>query len=61
MPQLVMSRREFAGIAVSQTTLSSTRREHGQPRRAVALGWISRTDGQVIVSEQLIKSGADGQ
>ena len=53
MSQLIMSRREFAGISVTMTTAATPLPEPDQPRRVVALGWISRNGGQVTVSDQL--------
>jgi len=57
MPQLLMSRRDFAGVPVALTTVPQP--EPGQPRRVVALGWISRSGGQVTISERLIGSSND--
>ena len=53
MPQLIMSRREFAGVSVTMTTAPAPNREPDQPRRVVALGWISRNGGQVTISDHL--------
>lgn len=53
MSQLIMSRREFAGVPVTMTTVAAPLPEPDQPRRVVALGWISRNGGQVTVSDQL--------
>jgi fructose 1,6-bisphosphatase len=55
MPQLIMSRREFAGVPVTMTTATTLRSEYDHPRRVVALGWISRNGGQVTVSDQLTR------
>ncbi|MBS2966382.1 hypothetical protein KGA66_25295 [Actinocrinis puniceicyclus] len=57
MSQLVMSRRKFAGVPVTMTTVAPLP-EPNQPRRIGALGWISRNSGQVIVSDRLIRSVA---
>lgn len=53
MSQLVMSRREFAGVPVTMTTAPAPRHEPDQSRRVVALGWISRNGGQVTISDHL--------
>ena len=53
MSQLIMSRREFAGVPITMTTAATPLPEPDQPRRVVALGWISRNSGQVTVSDQL--------
>lgn len=53
MPQLIMSRREFAGVPVTMTTASAPPTEPDQPRHVVALGWISRSGGQITVSDRL--------
>ena len=53
MSQLVMSRREFAGVSVTMTTAPAPHHEPDQPRRVVALGWISRNGGQVTISDHL--------
>jgi hypothetical protein len=53
MTHLVMSRREFAGVSVTMTTASALPIELHQPRRVVALGWISRGGGQVTISDRL--------
>jgi hypothetical protein len=58
MPQLVMSRHEFAGVTVTMTTASAPSAEPDQPRRVVALGWISRSGGQVTISDRLVGSTA---
>ena len=60
MPQLIVPRREFAGITATQNTVTAMLPEQVQRRRVVALGWISRTSGQAVVSEQLVGSSADG-
>jgi hypothetical protein len=57
MPQPIMSRREFAGVPVTMTTVAPLP-EPDQPRRIVALGWISRSGGQVTISDRLIGSVA---
>ena len=53
MPQLIMSRREFAGVPITMTTAAVPLHQPDQPRRVVALGWISRHGGHVTVSERL--------
>lgn len=53
MSELIMSRREFAGVPVTMTTVAPFT-EPDQPRRVVALGWISRNGGQVTISDRLI-------
>lgn len=53
MPQLVMSRRDFAGAPLTLTTAIAPKPEPHQPRRIVALGWISGSGGQVIISARL--------
>jgi hypothetical protein len=53
MPQLIMSRREFAGVPVTMATATTPLPEPDEPRRAVALGWISRNGGQVTISDRL--------
>ena len=53
MPQFVMSRREFDGVVVSMVTAIPLA-EPDQPRRVVALGWISRHGGQVAISGGLV-------
>ena len=53
MSQLIMSRREFAGVSVRMTTTVASLPEPDQPRRVVALGWISRNGGEITVSDQL--------
>jgi hypothetical protein len=53
MSQLIMSRREFAGVSVTVTTATTPPPGSDQPRRVVALGWISRNGGQVTVSDHL--------
>lgn len=53
MPQLMMSRREFAGVPVTLTIATDSLSGNDQPRHVVALGWISRNGGQVIISERL--------
>lgn len=58
MPQLVMSRREFAGVPVTMTTATAPSVAPDQPRRVVALGWISRSGGQVTISDRLVGSAA---
>lgn len=57
MSQLVLSRREFAGVPVTMTTIAPLP-EPNQPRRIVALGRISRSGGQVTISDRLIGSAA---
>lgn len=59
MPHLVMSRREFAGVPVTLTTAASPDPDNVQPRRVVALGWLSRRGGQVTISDQLTSSTAE--
>jgi len=54
MPELVMSRREFAGVPVTMTTAAAPCAEPDLPRRVVALGWISRSGGQVTISDRLV-------
>lgn len=56
MPQLIMSRREFAGVPVTMTTATDNQSEQSQTRRVVALGWISRHGGQITISDQLTGS-----
>lgn len=58
MPQLIMSRREFAGVPVTMTTATAPSVEPDQPRRVVALGWISRSGGQITISDRLVRSTA---
>ena len=58
MPQLVMSRRDFAGVPVAVTTAAVQQPEPHQPRRIVALGWISRSGGQVVISARLTRTPA---
>ena len=58
MPQPVMSRREFAGVPVTMTTATAPSAAPYQPRRGVALGWISRSGGQVTISDRLGGSAA---
>jgi hypothetical protein len=53
MSQLIVSRREFAGVPVTVTTVARLP-EPEQPRRIVALGWISRSGGKVTISGRLI-------
>ena len=53
MSQLIMSRREFAGVPVVMTTAATPLPEPDEPRRVVALGWISSNGGQVMISDQL--------
>jgi hypothetical protein len=53
MPQLVMSRRDFAEVPVALATATVPQPEPHQPRRIVALGWISRSGGQVVISARL--------
>jgi hypothetical protein len=53
MPQLIMSRRAFAGVPVAMTIAVMPLPKPDQPRRVVALGWISRNGGQITVSSQL--------
>ena len=53
MSQFVMSRREFGGVVVSMATATTPLAERDQPRRVVALGWISRHGGQMAVSGHL--------
>lgn len=57
MSQLVMSRCEFAGVPVTMTAVAQFP-DPDQPRRVVALGWISRSGGQVTVSDRLFGSVA---
>lgn len=56
MSQLITSRREFAGVSVTMTTATAPLPGPDQPRRVVALGWISRNGGQVTVSDRLTGS-----
>ena len=56
MPQLIMSRREFAGVPVTMTTAADSQSEPPQARRVVALGWISRHGGQITISDRLTGS-----
>jgi len=56
MPQLIMSRRTFAGVPVTVTTAAAPPPESDEPRRVVALGWISRGGGQVTISDRLTGS-----
>ena len=58
MPQLVLSRRKFAGIPVTMTTATASLAAPGPSRRVVALGWISRSGGQVTISDRLADSTA---
>ena len=53
MPQLIMSRREFAGVPVTVTTATD---DQPQARRVTALGWISRHGGQITISDRLTDS-----
>ena len=53
MPQLIMSRRDFAGAPVTVTAATTPLPELDLPRRLVALGWISRNGGQVTFSGRL--------
>jgi hypothetical protein len=53
MSQLIISRREFAGVPVTMTTAATPLPEPDEPRRVVALGWISRSGGQVTISDRL--------
>ena len=54
--QLIMSRREFAGVPVTMTTAADSEPEQSQVRRVVALGWISRQGGQITISDRLTGS-----
>ena len=56
MPQLIMSRREFAGVPVTMTTATDSQPEQPPARRVVALGWISRHGGQITISNRLTGS-----
>ena len=58
MPQLVMSRRDFAWVPVALTMAAVPQTEPHQPRRIVAIGWISRSGGQVVISARLIRTPA---
>ncbi|MBR7827585.1 hypothetical protein KDK95_14800 [Actinospica sp. MGRD01-02] len=54
MPQLTMSRRKFAGVPVIMTTAAAPPPGvRSESRQLVALGWLSRTAGQVTVFGQL--------
>jgi hypothetical protein len=53
MPKLIMSRCEFAGVPVSMITAAAPLPEPNEPRRVVALGWISRSGGQVTITDRL--------
>ena len=61
MPQLIVSRREFAEIIATQATVNAMLPEQVQRRRVVARSWICRAGGRVVASEQLVSSSADGR
>lgn len=54
MPQFVISRCGFAEVPVTVTAAPLF--DPDQPRRVVALGWISRNGGHVVISDRLIGS-----
>ena len=56
MPQLLTFRHELAGVPVTVTTATAPLPDPDQPRRVVALGWISRNGGQITISTQLTSS-----
>ena len=56
MPQFVMSRRAFAGAPVALTTVDMPQHEPSEPRRVVALGWISRNGEHITISGKLASS-----
>lgn len=58
MSQLITCRREFAGIPVTMSTATIPQPESDQPRRVVALGRISRSGGEIIISDQLTGSAS---
>ena len=60
MPQLTMSRREFAGVPVTVTAAVEGPAEPSLARRVVALGWISRHGGQLTISDRLAGSTSSG-